>query len=71
MHNPADRSEPPESVRTEARHWTTDNLRRFLAHVESDRMSALYHLAAMTGLRRGRRSGYGGQTSTSRHKPSR
>jgi hypothetical protein len=34
-HNPADRSEPPESVRSEARHWTTDKLRRFLAHVEA------------------------------------
>jgi integrase len=52
-HNPADRSDPPESVRTEARHWTTDNLRRFLAHVEGDRLAPLYHLAAMTGLRRG------------------
>lgn len=52
-HNPADRSEPPESVKTEARHWTTDELRRFLAHVEGDRLAPLYHLAAMTGLRRG------------------
>jgi integrase len=52
-HNPADRSEPPESVRSEARHWTTDKLRRFLAHVEGDRLASLYQLAAMTGIRMG------------------
>jgi len=33
--------------------WSADEIRSFLAHVSDDRLSALWTLAAMTGMRRG------------------
>jgi integrase len=51
--NVADLAEPPTVAKTEARHWNAGELRRFLGAAETDRLGALLHLAAMTGLRRG------------------
>ncbi len=52
--NPADAAEPP---RVRARHqlkvWNADELRRFLRHVEKDRLYAAWLLSATTGARRG------------------
>ena len=52
--NPADAAEPP---RIRDRHqlavWNADELRRFLRHVEADRLYAAWLLSATTGLRRG------------------
>jgi integrase len=44
---------PPRPGRPELQVWTAANLRSFLAHVESDRLYALWLLAASTGMRRG------------------
>jgi integrase len=44
---------PPRPARTELQVWTAANLRSFLAHVEDDRLYALWLLAASTGMRRG------------------
>jgi integrase len=44
---------PPRPGRTELQVWTAAELRAFLAVVESDRLYALWLLAASTGMRRG------------------
>jgi integrase len=44
---------PPRPGRTELQVWTAADLRSFLAHVEDDRLYALWLLAASTGMRRG------------------
>ena len=44
---------PPRPGRPERRVWTAAELRAFLAAVESDRLYALWLLAASTGMRRG------------------
>jgi len=52
--NPADAATPPRvRQNAEMKTWTAGELRMFLDHVRDDRLSAAYHLAAMTGLRRG------------------
>jgi integrase len=51
--NPADAADPPRQARTRAKCWTASEMRRFLEHVRSDRLGAVYLLAATTGLRRG------------------
>ena len=54
--NPAARARPPRPTRTshtELRSWTPGQLRRFLQLVAGDRLEAAWHLAAMTGMRRG------------------
>lgn len=52
--NPADAAEPPRlRVRAEMAVWNADELRRFLKHVEADRLYAAWLLSATTGLRRG------------------
>lgn len=52
--NVAERARPPRpEARTRPATWTAGELRAFLAHVAGDRLYALYHLAASTGLRRG------------------
>jgi len=54
--NPADRAKPPRPDRTsprELRTWTPDQLRQFLASVAGARLGTAWHLAALTGLRRG------------------
>jgi integrase len=44
---------PPRPARTELQVWTAADLRGFLAHVQGDRLYALWLLAASTGMRRG------------------
>jgi integrase len=44
---------PPRPRRSELQVWTAADLRSFLAHVEGDRLYALWLLAASTGMRRG------------------
>ncbi len=54
--NPASRARPPRTARvapTELRFWTPEQLRTFLDSVVGTRLEAAWHLAAMTGMRRG------------------
>lgn len=51
--NPAARIKPPRAGQTRVTAWTPSELRRFLSHVEHDRLAALWRLAATTGMRRG------------------
>lgn len=54
--NPAQRARPPKPGRTshqELRSWTPAQLRAFLELTAGDRLGAAWHLAAMTGMRRG------------------
>ncbi|HLY50931.1 MAG TPA: site-specific integrase [Solirubrobacteraceae bacterium] len=51
--NPASRIKPPRAGQARVTAWTAGELRRFLAHVEHDRLAALWRLAATTGMRRG------------------
>ena len=54
--NPAARARPPrpsKAAPTELRFWTPDQLRVFLFSVAGTRLEAAWHLAAMTGMRRG------------------
>ena len=54
--NPADRARPPKPSKagpTELRFWTPEQLRGFLDSVAATRLEAAWHLAAMTGMRRG------------------
>lgn len=51
--NPADLADPPALERTRVQAWTAGELRRFLDHVQDDRLFALWPLAATTGMRRG------------------
>lgn len=56
MRNVADTAKPPRASSAKPPKfptWTKDELKRFLASVESDDDYALYRLAAMTGMRRG------------------
>jgi integrase len=61
--NPADRADPPsakterESRRAAMRTWSAEQLRAFPGHVAEDRLAALWHLAATTGMRRGELAG--------------
>lgn len=53
--NPADLATPPTIGQgaPEMKTWTADELRRFLRHVQDDRLAAAWRLAASTGMRRG------------------
>ena len=53
--NVADQADPPPQRRNRQaiRTWTAPQLRTFLDHVADDRLSALWHTVAMTGMRRG------------------
>jgi integrase len=54
--NPADRAKRPRPGQLsgpELRFWEPAELARFLGHVRGTRLEALWHLAAMTGMRRG------------------
>jgi integrase len=53
VRNPAARIRAPRNRDTRVTSWTAGELRRFLAHVEHNRLSALWRLAATTGMRRG------------------
>jgi integrase len=51
--SPADSADPPRKQTRERQAWTAEQLAAFLRHVKGDRLYAAYHLAAMTGMRRG------------------
>ncbi len=51
--NPATDATPPARPKTKATAWSARELRAFLAHVEGERLYALWRLAATTGMRRG------------------
>ncbi|MEO8323141.1 MAG: site-specific integrase, partial [Actinomycetota bacterium] len=54
--NPCEEADPPRlraSGSREMKTWTTEELASFLGAVASDEWGALYHLIAMTGMRRG------------------
>jgi integrase len=51
--NPADLIDPPKPNRRVLTTWRADQLRAFLAGVAEDRLSALYQLAAASGMRIG------------------
>jgi integrase len=52
-HNPAARLGTPARSTARATAWTPGEVSRFLAHVRSDRLAALWRLAAVSGMRRG------------------
>lgn len=51
--NPATRAKPPRPSKPEITTWTAEQLNAFLRSVEEDPLYGLWHLIAMTGLRRG------------------
>ena len=54
--NPADRARPPKPTRVggaQLRFWTAEQLATFLRSVDGTRLETAWHLAAMTGMRRG------------------
>jgi integrase len=51
--NVATAADPPSVARTRVQAWTAGELRRFLAHVQDDRLYGFWRLAAATGARRG------------------
>jgi integrase len=51
--NPALDIETPQRRPQELSTWSASQVNRFLAHVEGDRLYALWHLAVTTGMRRG------------------
>jgi integrase len=55
VRNVADAADPPRKAATvkAPKTWMAAELRAFLGHVEGDRLSAAWRLAAATGLRRG------------------
>jgi len=55
--NPATDARPPRIRRRQHVVWTAEQLRRFVAHAESDRYAALWLLVCTTGLRRSELAG--------------
>lgn len=51
--NPAASVKSPRAGQTRVTAWTAGELKRFLTHVEHDRLTALWRLAAVSGMRRG------------------
>jgi integrase len=51
--NPAALADPPRGTSQTMRVWTADELGRFLAGVAGERLYALFHVLASTGMRRG------------------
>lgn len=51
--NAAQHVELPQSVRSQERIWTASEVAKFLAHVETHRLAAMYRLVVFAGLRRG------------------
>ena len=62
--NVAELADPPSPGRADMRTWTAEELRRFLTHVEGERLAALWMLAASTGSAAARSSAFAGSTST-------
>jgi integrase len=55
--NPAAAADPPALPHTRVQSWSARELHTFLAHVEGDRLFALWRLAGTTGMRRGELAG--------------
>jgi integrase len=55
--NVAKMADPPALPRSRAKSWGSSELRRFLAHVQGERLYGLWHLGATTGMRRGELAG--------------
>lgn len=55
--NVARLADPPKPGQSRANAWTATELRRFLDHVQDERLFALWRLAATTGMRRGELAG--------------
>jgi integrase len=55
--NVARLADPPARSTSRATAWTASELRRFLDHVQDDRLAALWRLGATTGMRRGELAG--------------
>jgi integrase len=55
--NPCDAVIAPRRAATEMRAWTAAESRRFLVHVEEDRLAAMWRLFVATGMRRGEVAG--------------
>jgi integrase len=53
VRSPAAAADPPAAAESRAHALTAKELSRFLAHVEDDRLFALWRLAGTTGMRRG------------------
>jgi integrase len=54
--NPAERAKAPRrprSVRADFRLWDRNELATFLQHIQGSELEALWHVAALTGMRRG------------------
>jgi integrase len=52
-HNAATAAQLPKVPKQKPRAWSTEEVRRFLNHVRSDRWAPLWRLLATTGMRRG------------------
>ena len=59
VRNPSDLVDPPKPARRVLKTWTATQLRAFLAGVASDRLAALWQLAAASGMRVGELVGLG------------
>jgi len=55
--NVARLADPPTRAGSRASAWTASEVRRFLDHIEGERLFALWRLAATTGMRRGELAG--------------
>jgi integrase len=55
--NPCDAVVAPRRADTEMQVWSPEQSRRFLTHVESDRLAAMWRLFLATGMRRGEVAG--------------
>ncbi|MGD9754370.1 MAG: Arm DNA-binding domain-containing protein, partial [Acidimicrobiia bacterium] len=55
--NPCDAVIAPRRAEVEMRAWDAEQARGFLAHVEDDRLSAMWRLFVATGMRRGEVAG--------------
>jgi integrase len=51
--NPVKQADPPALPDSRATAWSAAELRRFLAHVQGERLVAVWRLGATTGMRRG------------------
>src|SRR5581483_4575316 len=69
--NPAERAKPPRPNRQRRpgiQAWNPDEVAAFLSSVASERLRAIWRLAAMTGMRRARSSASGGAMLSSKRR---
>jgi integrase len=55
--NPAQVADPPQAKNAEKQVWSADQLHAFLDFTRTERLGALWHLLATTGIRRGEAAG--------------